>query len=130
MEKADQKRRGLLKKIILASGSLIFFWRYLTPESATTQKRLEVEESEIPPGAALIYKESRVAVIRSNTEIYALDLTCTHLGCTVRVTPTELVCPCHGSRFDRTGQVLHGPADRPLRRLTVKKQGSKLLVLT
>lgn len=111
-------------------GSLFLLWRYLTPPSPATRKRLEVEEAEIPPGGALVYKESRVAVIRSDTEVYALDLTCTHLGCTVRVTPTELACPCHGSRFDRSGRVLHGPADRPLRRLTVKKQGSKLLVLT
>jgi Rieske Fe-S protein len=48
--------------------------------------------------------------------MYALNLTCTHLGCTVTVTPGEIVCPCHGSRFDLKGNVLKGPAERPLAR--------------
>lgn len=129
MEKTDRTRRSFLKSVIPVLGVLIFLWRYLTPRSATSKKRLEVKQSDIPPGAALVYPESRVAVIRSDTELYALDLTCTHLGCTVQVTPTELVCPCHGSRFDRNGQVLHGPANRRLRRLKIKKHGSKLSVL-
>ena len=43
-----------------------------------------------------------------------LDPTCTHRGCTVDVEGPRLVCPCHGSTYDRTGEVLAGPAERPL----------------
>ena len=41
---------------------------------------------------------------------------CTHGSCDVvyDVAARELVCPCHGSRFAETGEVLEGPADRPL----------------
>ncbi len=39
---------------------------------------------------------------------------CTHRGCTVDVQGSDLVCPCHGSTYDRDGQVLQGPAERPL----------------
>ncbi|GAB4297277.1 MAG: hypothetical protein Fur0034_07140 [Desulfuromonadia bacterium] len=49
----------------------------------------------------------------------ALSLVCTHLGCTVSVGEGEMVCPCHGSRFDREGGVLSGPAASPLGRLPV-----------
>jgi Rieske Fe-S protein len=52
-----------------------------------------------------------------------LNLVCTHLGCTVNVTPKELICPCHGSSFDRQGKVLKGPAVRPLLRYTVETRG-------
>jgi Rieske Fe-S protein len=67
-------------------------------------------------------------LVREEEDFYALDLTCTHLGCTVTVTPTELVCPCHGSRFDRQGTVLQGPAERPLRRLEVRIEGERWVV--
>ncbi|MGD0612378.1 MAG: Rieske (2Fe-2S) protein [Anaerolineales bacterium] len=50
----------------------------------------------------------------------ALSLICTHLGCTVASQPEGLVCPCHGSRFDLDGKVIHGPANQPLNRLRVE----------
>ena len=38
--------------------------------------------------------------------------TCTHMGCKTQYNAEEGTwdCPCHGSRFDREGQVLEGPA--------------------
>jgi Rieske Fe-S protein len=43
---------------------------------------------------------------------------CTHMACTVRWNPAERSwdCPCHGARFDVEGEVLNGPALRPLER--------------
>jgi cytochrome b6-f complex iron-sulfur subunit len=46
----------------------------------------------------------------------ALSSKCTHLGCTVPWVEKEMkfACPCHGSAFDITGNVIHSPAPRPL----------------
>lgn len=46
----------------------------------------------------------------------ALSRTCTHLGCTVPWVEKEMkfACPCHGSAFDITGEVINAPAPRPL----------------
>jgi cytochrome b6-f complex iron-sulfur subunit len=46
----------------------------------------------------------------------ALSRTCTHLGCTVPWVEKEMkfACPCHGSAFDITGNVISAPAPRAL----------------
>ena len=44
----------------------------------------------------------------------AVSPICTHLGCTVEIEQARLVCPCHGSMYDREGRVLRGPAEEAL----------------
>jgi cytochrome b6-f complex iron-sulfur subunit len=46
---------------------------------------------------------------------------CTHLGCTPNWFPAELRfrCPCHGSNFNASGDVIAGPAPKPLWRVMV-----------
>jgi len=52
----------------------------------------------------------------SASSFSAIDAVCTHGGCTITgANSTEYVCPCHGSRYDRSGHVTNGPAKANLR---------------
>lgn len=57
---------------------------------------------------------------------------CTHLGCTVPWVEAEenFHCPCHGSIFDKKGQVLAGPAPRPLDLYPSQIESDELVVDT
>jgi cytochrome b6-f complex iron-sulfur subunit len=46
----------------------------------------------------------------------ALSRTCTHLGCSIPWIEKDMkfACPCHGSAFDITGNVIEAPAPRAL----------------
>lgn len=59
----------------------------------------------------------------------ALSLVCTHLGCSVEKEAQGFACPCHGSRFDADGNVMHGPAAKGLSSLRVEMTGDDQLIL-
>ena len=60
----------------------------------------------------------RAIVITGAERLTAFSSTCPHLGCRInRAEGSELVCPCHGSRFNTRGEVLRGPAKRGLQPL-------------
>ncbi len=59
----------------------------------------------------------RVALYRDEKgEAHALSPVCPHMGCHVKWNPAEKTwdCPCHGSRFDTSGEIISGPALQPL----------------
>jgi cytochrome b6-f complex iron-sulfur subunit len=52
----------------------------------------------------------------SDAAFSAIDAVCSHQSCTVSGADGVVYeCPCHGSRYDRNGHVLRGPATAALR---------------
>lgn len=128
METTHKGRRKLIKALILSVISLPLIGRFLIPRIVHRKALLRIKKEKVPGGGALIFGQKKIAVIGKNQEIYALNLTCTHLGCTVNATSKGFICPCHGSVFTTVGDVVKGPADRPLKRLTVEEQGDDVLI--
>ncbi len=60
------------------------------------------------------FKESIYLGGLQDENYLAVLLQCTHKGCSVRPSGDLLICPCHGSEFDRTGKVLKSPAEENL----------------
>lgn len=66
-------------------------------------------------GSVTYIPEVKAWLARDQDGFYALSATCTHLGCTINKKEAgQFLCPCHGSQFDLSGRVLHGPAVNPL----------------
>ncbi len=75
--------------------------------------------SELEPGEGgiLVQAGERLAAFMDEQgELHLMSARCTHMGCTVAWSTADHVfeCPCHGSRFGPRGEVVNGPAARPL----------------
>jgi glycine/D-amino acid oxidase-like deaminating enzyme/nitrite reductase/ring-hydroxylating ferredoxin subunit len=80
---------------------------------------------DLGPGEASVQGVglSQVAGYRDHDgKLHAVSATCTHLGCIVTWNGAEKSwdCPCHGSRFDYEGKVLHGPATKDLEKRVIE----------
>ena len=58
----------------------------------------------------------------------AVSTRCMHRGCQVEPAAEHLVCPCHGSEYSNTGEVLKGPTQRPLRQLPVVVEDERIVI--
>lgn len=82
------------------------------PADATSSENLPCDHAHVIRdglGKTGVYRDA-------DGQLHAVSMRCTHLGCLVRFNAAERSwdCPCHGSRFDVDGEVLEGPATRPL----------------
>jgi Rieske Fe-S protein len=83
-----------------------------------------------PDGPSEVVDRKIVYLVKSGSEVRALDSTCTHLGCRTRFNPdTKLIeCPCHGGVYDVSGHVVSGPPPAPLRVMTTRVDHGKVMV--
>jgi cytochrome b6-f complex iron-sulfur subunit len=71
------------------------------------------------PDSVTLDPQAGIFIVRASEGFYALTAICTHLGCITAWKPELgiIACPCHGSKFNKDGTKIAGPAPRPLPRL-------------
>jgi menaquinol-cytochrome c reductase iron-sulfur subunit len=86
-------------------------------------------ERAVMDGWKLRNQQSSAWIILDNQRnVTAFSPLCTHLGCAYRwqAEKEAFSCPCHGSAFDVRGDVIAGPASRPLDRYPTKLEDNRL----
>lgn len=82
----------------------------------------EFNEIKAGEGKIINLKGEKVAACRDATNtLHAVSAVCTHMKCIVSWNNAEKTwdCPCHGSRFDKDGTIIEGPAISDLSKLTL-----------
>jgi len=136
-EMSNLSRRDLFKLITtallaisgaLGLGALFRFLDYQTDPPLKTAFDIGPAE-DYPAGSRSLIAEVPALLIHDQNGFSALSLVCTHLGCTIAQNGTGFACPCHGSRYDADGNVLRGPAQKPLRHLRVEVGSDQHVIL-
>jgi cytochrome b6-f complex iron-sulfur subunit len=131
-----------------AQGFLSFF----SPRKASSlgTRIIAGTVDELTVGQVKLVTEGRFYLVRVPEGFIALWWKCPHLGCTIPWRDNEdwsgeptavpgdahfagrgrFNCPCHGSRYDRYGQIVKGPAPRPMDRFPLVIEGGTIKVET
>ncbi len=92
---------------------------YLAKRLLTAADTATLDEVPCGEGRIVRVKGSKAAAYRRDDGTLSVcSAVCPHLGCIVEWNAAEKTwdCPCHGSRFQATGEVIAGPAEEPLQR--------------
>jgi cytochrome b6-f complex iron-sulfur subunit len=111
-------KMGMTSILVAAAGTAVFAYEYLSPNVLYEPSPIvnAGKPDRYPPGSVTLDPETAIYVVHDPDGYFALSATCTHLGC-LTAFKSELgiiACPCHGSKFNRDGVKIAGPAPKPL----------------
>lgn len=100
-------------------GFIVWIWYRLSGNGSQQNGAYEYRHAVIPAGVSF---HGKYYLYRKENSVQAYSSTCTHAGCRLLSTNTEIIhCGCHGSMFEAgTGKPLKGPAIQPLEKLECK----------
>jgi cytochrome b6-f complex iron-sulfur subunit len=111
-------RLGIGSLMVAGVGTGLFAYEYFSPnvlfEASPIIKAGKPEQ--FPPDSVTLDPQNGIYLVNGPKGYYALGAICTHLGCLTAWKPELdlIACPCHGSRFNRDGIKVAGPAPQPL----------------
>lgn len=134
---------GLMGLVLAVPAAVYLLW---PPRPEREEEWIEAgnfRELEPEAPAEFIFRRNRIdgwkvtsekatawVVKVSDSEVVAFAPQCPHLGCAYHWNSKkhEFFCPCHASTFSLQGDVLTGPAPRPLDRYETKIEGDRVLL--
>jgi menaquinol-cytochrome c reductase iron-sulfur subunit len=137
---------ALMGAISTALGVPALVYLFFPPKAKKSQEWIEIGDiARLTPNAPveMTFRRNRVdgwkvvsekstawVVKTGESTVTAFGPQCTHLGCAYHWEEgrNQFLCPCHTSLFGLDGNVLSGPAPRPLDRYETKLDGGKLFL--
>ena len=109
---------GLGSLSIAAAGTAVFAYQFLSPNVLYEPSPIvnAGKPESYPLDSVTLDVNRGIYLIHAKEGFFALSAVCTHLGCLTAWKPELgiIACPCHGSKFNRDGVKIEGPAPRPL----------------
>jgi Rieske Fe-S protein len=98
------------------------------PPAGSDDKGPIAKTTDVPVGEGFVTDRGVVVTQPTAGQFLGFTSVCTHQGCTVsEVRNGAIVCPCHGSQYKiQDGSVLNGPANRPLRKIDLRIDGTDI----
>jgi cytochrome b6-f complex iron-sulfur subunit len=121
---------GLMGQATIA---LVRFFKPRVVPGAFGTRVVAGQVDEFLPGTVSHVQQGRFYVSRlEDGGFLALWHRCTHLGCTVPWLEDEerFNCPCHSSIFNKVGEVISGPAPRPMDLFPIEIEAGQIVVDT
>ncbi len=109
---------GLGSLSIAAAGTAVFGYQFLSPNVLYEPSPIinAGKPEAYPLDSVTLDVNSGIYIMHSSEGFFSVAAVCTHLGCLTAWKPELgiIACPCHGSKFKRSGEKIEGPAPRPL----------------
>lgn len=111
-------RMGMGSLVVAAVGTGLFSYEFFSPNVLFEASPIikAGKPDQFAAGTVTLDPQSGIYLVNGPKGFYALGAICTHLGCLTAWKPELdlIACPCHGSRFNRDGIKVAGPAPQPL----------------
>jgi cytochrome b6-f complex iron-sulfur subunit len=121
---AEFDRRAFFTKIglgalgVAAAGTIVFSYEYLSPNVLYEPSAIvnAGKPENFAVNSVTMDINSGIYLVHAEEGYFALNAVCTHLGCLTAWNQDLgiIACPCHGSKFNKEGVKIEGPAPRPL----------------
>jgi len=109
---------GMGSLVVAAAGTGLFSYEYFSPNVLFEASPIikAGKPDQFPANTVTLDPQSGIYLVNGAKGFYALGAICTHLGCLTAWKPELdlIACPCNGSRFNRDGVKVAGPAPDPL----------------
>ena len=109
---------GLGSLSIAAAGTAVFAYQFLSPNVLFEPSPIvnAGKPESYPVDSVTLDASTGIYLIHAKEGFFSLSAVCTHLGCLTAWKPELgiIACPCHGSKFQRNGTKIEGPAPKPL----------------